>query len=224
MVLESDESFRAAHFCVPIDERGKMDAVDFLDEPVTLGDDLHRIPIVFLVLRLYLGGVSELRVRSRAILFDDGLFTRSAHEEAGLSLRVRLVEKGVVPEAHDVSLGDFNLVSEDLPLAEIVAADLDAGVALVPAKFKAKSKVRGLAAAPDKPVFFFGGARTPDLAVTDFPGARFAVPAREIAAVENGNEAGFVIRRVDDCERILTNDMEGVLRSEVSLQSFVFEN
>ena len=38
MVLQSDESFRAAHFCVPIDERGKMDAVDLLDELVTFGD------------------------------------------------------------------------------------------------------------------------------------------------------------------------------------------
>ena len=92
MVLESDESFGAAHFCVPIDERGKMDAVDLLDEPVTFGDDLHRIPLVLLVLRLYLGGVFELRVRSRAVFFNDGLFTRSAHFEAGLSLRVLLVE------------------------------------------------------------------------------------------------------------------------------------
>ena len=75
-----------------------------------------------------------------------------------------------MPEAHGVGLGNFNLVSEDLPLSEIVAADLDAGVAFVPAKFKAKNKVGGLAAAPDEPVFFFGGSRTPDLAVTDFPG------------------------------------------------------
>ena len=95
MVLESDDSSRAAHFGILIDERGKMDAIDFLDEPITLGDDLHRVPLVFLVLRLYLGGVSQLLIRSRAVFFDDGLFSRSAHAESSLSLRVRLVEKRV---------------------------------------------------------------------------------------------------------------------------------
>ena len=131
-----------------------------------------------------------------------------------------------MPEAHGVGLGDFNLVSEDLPLSEIVAADLDAGVAFVPAKFKAKNKVGGLAAAPDEPVLVFGGSRTPDLAVTDFPGARFAVPAPEIAVVENGNEAGFVIRGVEEhgSEWVGKDDEEKVFVHEGDLTDLGLRN
>ena len=77
MVLEGDESFIATHFFVSIDQRGKMDAVDSLDEPVTLGSDLHRVPPMFLILRLYLGGVSKLRVCSRSVFLNDGGFIRS---------------------------------------------------------------------------------------------------------------------------------------------------
>ena len=55
----------------------------------------------------------------------------------------------MMPESHDIGLGDFNLIAEDLPFPEIVAANLHARVTLVPTKFETKNKVGGLASAPD---------------------------------------------------------------------------
>ena len=155
VILESDEAFFAAHFGVAIDEGGEDFAVNLLDEGVAFGDDFHGVPVVFFEEGLDFGFVLYGFVLAFTGFVDDGYFSGGGHEVARFFFGMFAVEEGVMPEAHLFLFGDFDLVSENLPIAEIVAADLDAGVALVPAELEAEDEVGGLVFAPDKPVLFF---------------------------------------------------------------------
>jgi hypothetical protein len=101
-------------------------------------------------------------------------------------------KKRMMPESHGFLPGNFDLVSEHLPIALIITPDLNTRISFVPTKLETERKISGLAAAPDQPIPFHGGAGAPNLAIADFPCARLTVPTIEIGSIEQLDETGFV--------------------------------
>jgi hypothetical protein len=155
MILEGDESFSAAHFGVAVDEDGEYFPIDLLGQGISLRDNLECVPGVFLVECLNGSGLGQLRVAAHDVFLDHGFLSGGCHEMAGLFLFVFTIQQGVVPEPHHIPLRDFDLVTEDLPLTEIIASDLHAGVSLVPTKFESQHEITGFSPAPDQPVLSF---------------------------------------------------------------------
>ena len=99
-----------------------------------------------------------------------------------------------MPEAHLILRGDLDLVAEDLVVALVIAADLNAGVAGFIFEVEAEDEVGRSAPAPDDPVpgLLLPGAG--DGAVDNLPCALAVVPLVETLAIENGGEASLVVR------------------------------
>ena len=154
-----------------------------------LGDDLHRVPLVLLEMRLHLLRIRGLLHRLRPIGGERGDLTGGGHQVAGFLLRMLLGQQGVMPQSHLVLLGDFGLVTKDLETAQVVAPHLHAGIALVPAKLQSQDEIRRLFLPPDQPVLPLRFARAPDLAIAHFPHPGLNVPAFEILAIEDRGEA-----------------------------------
>ena len=126
MILQSAEATFAAHLRVAIGECGEYDVIDFLHQSVAPGDDFHRVPFMVLEVALDLFGVLDLRHGFFAIGLKRDSLTCGGHQMTGLVFRVVGIKQGVVPKAHLRLSCDFDLVSMDLPVTQIIAADLNA--------------------------------------------------------------------------------------------------
>ena len=98
----------------------------------------------------------------------------------------------MMPQPHLRLLGHFGLIAEDLPFTQVITANLNAGVTLVPSKLEPQDKIRRLFLAPDQPVLFLGFARTPNLAIPDFPHAGLTIPIIKILAIEDRYKSFFI--------------------------------
>ena len=192
MILQGDETFAARHARVVIADFGKDDAVDFLSQRIALGDDFHDIPIVLIAVSHGFVCGSHLLGGFLPILVDDDFLTRGRHEETRSVTRVLFSEERVMPEPHLLLRSDLDLVTEDLMITEVVAADLNAGVTRPVFEFQSKDEVARFATAPDNPIPLLLFTCAGNRAVGNSPSAFAAVPIIKRIAIKNRGETGVV--------------------------------
>jgi len=94
---------------------------------------------------------------------------------------------------------DLGLVAGDSPVSKVLAAVLDAGVAVPDAEFDLEDKILKLTAPPNTKGIATSrvllGSLAPDGAVLNGPEPRITVPSCEVPAVENTHETGFFFFR-----------------------------
>jgi len=189
VVLKCNEATLSSHAGIVVDERRKDDLVDFLGEGIAVGDNLHRVPLTLAIMRLDLSRVILLNHGSNTGFVDFRELSGGRHEVASFLGRVFPREQRVVPQPHDFLLSNLDLVAKDLPVTEIIAADLNARVSVFPFELQLQDKVSGLLFSPDQPVLFTRFAGAVDFSVDDFPGTGLAVPAGHVLPVEDRNES-----------------------------------
>lgn len=109
-----------------------------------------------------------------------------------------------MPKPHHFPSSYLYLVSKNLPLAKIIAPDLNARIPFVPTKLQPEYEIGRFATPPNQPILSFRFARTPNFSIANFPSARLAVPTLEILAIEQKLKARFI-----SAERNGKNEIEG---------------
>ena len=184
MELDGEEAFQRAFLLVVIDEFGGGLAVDEVAEVVAFRDDDVLIPLA----NIDLHGCVLAELPEAAVGIEHDVFAVEAEDAATLFL---IGHAGVLDGGMDVAL-----VAGDDPrgdLRQLAAAILDAAVVVADdADGGAQLEVIHFAAAPDEEAVvchgFGRGIGAGDEPVFDLPEFRVAIPAGEVAAVEERGE------------------------------------
>lgn len=192
--LQREDAFHCSAGWVVVNHFDCLVAVEDVNEVIASCDDGVLVPVfVFVVTGLYesapFGNFADEQLVG--VLIDEDDVTNIGHPAA----------PSFMIEEADFAwfVFDLGLVAGDSPFAEVLAAVLDTGVAVVDAELYFEDEVFQFSASPDAEGVsvcgVFPGGLASDGTVLYGPESRVAVPGGEVLTIEDVNEAGLDSRR-----------------------------